>query len=231
MSDHQSFQRFTAVAAIVSFLFAVASNVLQGLATNASQEVFANPVILLSIGATGASLMRWGLLLDMLGYYLLLLPAALFLQRWCGPRNSTWVRFYTTCGLGYILIGAAGAAVLAAAIPVLIEAYAASAGQRAALETVFVTIWNVVYGGLWNVLGELLAGIWFLGIGLALRSERRIFAVVSTILGLAALLDSLGMMLSVDAIALPGLFIYIALLPIWALWLGIDLIRKPVLIE
>ena len=232
MSDHQSFQRFAAVSAILSFLMGEASNVLQGIALNFSSEVFTNPAIMLSIGANGVSVMRWGLILDMFGYYLLLLPVALFLQRWCGSRNPTWVRFYTVCGSGYILIGAVGAATLAAAHPPLITAYAlASAGQRAALETVFVTIWNMVYGGLWNIVGELLAGIWFLGIGLLLRSERRIFGVVSIILGISALLDSLGTILSVGAVASPGLLIYVALAPIWALWLGIDLLRKPVPLE
>jgi Domain of unknown function (DUF4386) len=232
MSDHPSFQRFAAVSAIVSFLLAVASNVLQGIAVNFNSEVFTNPALMLSIGANGASLMRWGLILDMLGYYLPLLPVALFLQRWCGSRSPTWVRFYTICGSGYILIGAVGAATLAAVHPPLITAYAqASAGQRAALETVFITLWNMVYGGLWNILGELLAGIWFLGIGLQLRSERRIFGVVSIILGISALLDSLGMILSVGAVASLGLYIYLALAPIWALWLGIDLLRKPVPLE
>jgi hypothetical protein len=232
MSDHQSFQRFAAVSAIVSFLLAVASNVLQGIALNFSSEVFTNPALMLSIGANGASLLRWGLILDMLGYYVLLLPVALFLQRWCGSRNPTWVRFYTVCGSGYILIGAVGAATLAAVQPPLITAYAqASAGQRAALETVVMSMWNMVYGGLWNVLGELLVGIWFVGIGLLLRSQRRIFGVVSVILGISALLDSLGMILNVGAVASLALFIYLALAPIWALWLGIDLLRRPVQLE
>ena len=168
----------------------------------------------------------------MFGYYLLLLPVALFLQRWCGSRNPTWVRFYTVCGSGYILIGAVGAATLAAVHPVLITAYAhASEVQRAALETAFVSTWNIVYGGLWNILGELLAGIWFLGIGLQLRSERRNFGVVSIVLGISALLDSLGTILSVDAVGSLGLLITVGLTPIWALWLGIDLLRKPVPLE
>jgi hypothetical protein len=232
MDSHQSFQRFVAVAAIVSFLFAVASNVLQGIPVNFSSEVFTNSAFMLSVGASGASLLRWGMILDMLGYYLLLLPVALFLQRWCGSRNPAWVRFYTVCGMGYILIGASGAATLAAVLPPLITAYAqASAAQRTVLEAVFTTLWNIVYGGLWNILGELLVGIWLLGMGWFLRGERRLFSVVSMILGLAALLDSLGIILSVEAVAMLGLLLYLGLAPIWALWLGIDLLRKPVLIE
>ena len=96
------------------------------------------------------------------------------------------------------------------------------------LETGFNTIWNMVYGGMWNILGGLLAGIWFLGVGLLLRSERRLFSFVTIILGISALLDSLGMILGIEVLALLGLSIYIILAPIWALWLGIDLLRKPV---
>ena len=117
--------------------------------------------------------------------------------------------------------------------PPLITAYAAetSASQRAVLETLFVSAWNLVYGGLWNILGEFLAGIWLLGSGLLLRDERRIFSVVTFILGAAALLDSLGTMLGISALALIGLSIFVGLAPIWALWLGIDLFRNPALLK
>jgi len=232
MNDHQSFQRFAALAAIISFPLALGSIVLSGMALDFNMEASTNPALLLSVGADGASLSRWGMILDMLGYYLPLLPVALFLWRWLGPRDPDWVLFYTYCGLGYILIGATGAVILAAIQPPLINAYAqASAEQRVMLETVFNTIWSMVYGGMWNILGELLAGIWFVGVGLLLRGERRIFSIVTMILGISALLDSLGMILNFEGLALLGLSIYVVLAPIWTLWLGIDLIRKPVQID
>jgi hypothetical protein len=116
--------------------------------------------------------------------------------------------------------------------PPLINAYTqASAQQRAVLETVFDTIANMVVWGMWNILEELLAGIWFLGIGLLLRSERRIFSIASIVLGISALLDSIGMILDIRALADLGLYVYLVLAPIWALWLGIDLLRKPVEVE
>ena len=233
MTKVRSFQRFAALSAVLSFPLAIASNVLQGLPTNFNSDIFTNPTLMLSIGANGASLMRWGLILDMLGYYLLLLPSALFLHTWCGSKSRDWVRFYSLCGFGYILVGAAGAAILASVHPPLITAYAqgTSAAQRAVIETVFINTWNVVYGGLWNVLGELLAGVWLIGIGWLLRGERRFFSVITLLLGLGALLDSLGTVLGIGALALPGLSIFVGLLPIWALWLGIDLLRKPVQIQ
>ena len=232
MNSHQSFQRFAALAAIISFPLALGSIVLTGMAMDFNMEASTNPALLLSVGADGANLWRWGMILDMFSYYLPFLPIALFLWGWLGPRNPDWVRFYTFCGLGYILIGATGAVILAAIQPPLIKAYAqASVEQRVMLETVFNTIWSMVYGGMWNILGGLLAGTWFLGIGLLLRSERRPFSVVTIILGISALLDSLGMILSVEALALLGVAIYVLLAPVWALWIGIDLLRKPVQIQ
>ena len=229
MNDHQSFQRFAALAAIISFPLTLGSIVLSGMALDFNMEASTNPALLLSVGADGASLSRWGMILDMFSYYLPFLPVALFLWRWLASKNPDWVRFYTFCGLGYILIGAIGAVILAAVHPPLISAYAqASVEQRPVLETVFSAVWNMVYGGMWNILGELLAGIWFVGVGSLLRGERRIFSIVTMILGISALLDSLGMILNFEGLALLGLSIYVVLAPIWALWLGIDLLRKPV---
>jgi hypothetical protein len=229
MNSHQSFQRFAALAAIISFPLALGSLVLSGMAMDFNMEASTNPALLLSVGADGANLWRWGMILDMFSYYLPFLPIALFLWGWLGPRNPDWVRFYTFCGLGYILIGATGAVILAAIQPPLIKAYAqASAEQRVMLETVFNTIWSMVYGGMWNILGGLLAGIWFVGVGLLLRDERRLFSIFSIILGISALLDSLGFILGIESLALLGVAIYVLLAPFWALWLGIDLLRKPV---
>ena len=66
MSDHQSFQRFTALTAILSFLFAVASIVLQGIPINFSPDVAVNPALWLVVRADGASLFRRGMILDTL---------------------------------------------------------------------------------------------------------------------------------------------------------------------
>ncbi len=234
MNDHQSFQRFAALAAIISFPLAVVSLVISSMATDFNMEASTNLAFWLSwlsVGADGARLLRWGMILDMLSYYLPLLPVALFLWRWLGSRDPNWVLFYTSCGLGYILIGSIGAAILAAVHPPLINAYAqASVEQRPVLETVFSAIGNMVFGGMWGILDTLLVGIWFLGIGLLLRGERRLFSIFSIILGILALLGWLGVILGIEAIALLGV-IYGLLAPVWALWLGIDLLRKPVQIN
>jgi hypothetical protein len=45
------------------------------------------------------------------------------------------------------------------------------------------------------------------------------------VLGCAALLDGVGTSLNLPVIALPGLGIYLAGLPLWALAMGITLLR------
>ena len=219
------------LAAIISFPLALGSIVFQGMAMDFNMEASTNPALTLSVGADGANLLRWGMILDMFSYYLPFLPLALFLWRWLASKNPDWVRFYTFCGLGYILIGATGAVILAAVHPPLINAYAqAPVEQRPVLEAVFSAIGNMVYGGMWAILDPLLVGIWFLGIGLLLQGERRLFSIFSIALGISALLSSLGVILGIEAIALLGV-IYGLFAPVWALWLGIDLLRKPVQIQ
>lgn len=232
MKDDQSFQRFAAITAIVSFPLALASIVLSGMVTNFSPDVATNPVLMLAVGTSGANLVRWGMILDMLGNYLPILPIALFVQYWLRTKSPAWIRFYTTCGLGFGIIGSVGAVALAAVQPPLINAYTqASPEQRSILEAIFGATWYIVFGGVWNILGELLAGLWFIGIGSLLRNERRILGIVGMIAGVSALLDSLGNILGIESLALVGLSIYIILAPIWALWFGIDLLRKPVQIQ
>jgi hypothetical protein len=81
------------------------------------------------------------------------------------------------------------------------------------------------------MLDTLLVGIWFLGIGLLLQDERRLFSIFSIVLGISALLSWLGVILGIEAIAFFLGVIYGLLAPVWALWLGIDLLRKPVQIQ
>jgi len=231
MTDSQSFQRFAAIVAIVGFFTAMTSNVLQGIPVHFSLDITTNPSLFLSVGPAGASLIRWGLILDMLGYYLPFLPLSLFLGYWFKTRNPLWSRFFTVCGLGYIFIGAVGAVTIAVVQPHLANAYAeASIDQRTMLEIIFESIWTIIYRGLWNILGELLAGIWFLGVGFLLQTERRALGITGMIVGASALLDFLGKILNVENLALLGLSIFLLLAPVWALWIGIDMLRKPVIV-
>jgi hypothetical protein len=231
MDNSRSFQRLAGVTAILSAPLALASFVLPLMSMSYNFDAFSNLSLLLQAGAGGATLWRWGMILDMLGYYLLVAPLTLFLWRWLKPKDPDQVRLFTLCLLAYILIGAIGAAILATVFPPLMVAYTALPEQRATLEVVFTAFTNTVYSGLWGLLEVFIAGIGWIGIGLFLRRERPAIGVTTVILGILALVTSLGGVTGIEAHALSGLFPYLVLAPIWALWLGIDLLRKPVLIE
>jgi hypothetical protein len=229
MRDRDSFQRWAAVAAIVSAPLALASIFLPLPAIDYDVAAFADPLSLLRRGAAAAGLMRASLLADMLGYYLLIAPLLMVLRTWLEPRASAWSRLYTGCLLVYVVVGAAGAAMLATASPRLMLAHAAatSADQRFAIESIYSTLWDAIYGGLWNIFEELLAGTGWLGIGLLLRRERPVLGVVTIVLGAACLLDGAGNVFGWKTAADAGLYIYLLLAPAWALAVGITLLRHP----
>src|SRR5256714_12182032 len=225
MNNDASFQRLAAVTSILAMLLACGSIGLQVVVLGMNTDPFSNPTSLLGSGANGATLFRWGMILDMFGYYLLLAPLALLLWSRLQPKGMNLITLYTFCGLAYILIGAVGAATLAAISPPLIEGYGqASIQQRQMDEVVFSGFLNVVYVGLWNLLESSLGGIWWLGIGLFLRREQPALGLFTTVLGIFALLDALGRILNIQLIYTVGLAGVLLLIPIWSLWFGIDLL-------
>jgi hypothetical protein len=230
MRDHDSFQRWAALAAIISMPVALASIFLPLPAIEYDVATFADPLSLLRRGAAAAGLMRASLLADMLGYYLLIAPLVMVLRTWLEPRARAWSRLFTGSLLVYVVVGAAGAAVLAAASPRLMIAHGAatSADQRFALEALYNTLWDSIYGGLWNIFEELVAGVGWLGIGLLLRRDRPVLGVVTIVLGAACLLDGIGNIFAWKTAADAGLYVYLLLAPAWALAFGITLLRHPV---
>jgi hypothetical protein len=230
--DNRSFRLVAAIAAILSLPLAYGSFVTGLLAVDFNMAALSEPLLLIRTGPRGAELWRWSMLLDMLGYYLLIVPIVLLLWRWLKAPGGDWIRFFTVCLLSYCLIGAMGAAILAATLPPLIVAWQSAAeAQQVVIETVFSSYMNAVYRGLWNILEEFIAGFGWLGLGLALKGERGTLGLATIILGSACILDSIGSMLNVEALAMPGLYVYLLLAPIWACWLGVSLLRRPLAVE
>lgn len=227
MSDHQSFRRLAAVTTILAVLCYFISVLLLGLTLNYNFEAFSGAMV--SIGSRGANLLRWGMIFDVFGSYLLLAPLALHLWNWLKPKSPNFVTLYTLCGFGYILIGAMGAIVLSAVLPPLINDYVqASASQRANLQTVFNSFLDAVFLGLWNPLEVFLLGIWLVGIGPLIQRERRGLGVVTRLLGFSALIDSTGRFLDVRTIFVVGSGGLFLLVPIWMIAWGSDLLRHHV---
>ena len=230
MKDDQSFQRFAALITILSAICYFISVVLLGQVLNFNFEAFSGALI--SIGSRGANLLRWAMIFDVFGSYLLLAPLALYLWNWLKPKSPNYVTLYTLCGLAYILIGAMGAIVLSAVLPPLINEYAqALAQQQDSLQAVFNSFFNAVFLGLWNPLEVFLLGIWLIGLGPLIQWERKALGVVTWLLGLSALIDSAGRFLDVQLMFIIGSGGLFMLVPVWMIGWAVDLLRKPVQVE
>jgi hypothetical protein len=228
MSDEQRFQRIAGVTTMLSFLSALASDICLGVATNFRPSALSNPSSLITIGTDGANFFRWGMVFDVFGYYVLLTPLALVLWKWLRPNGGLLVTLYTWCGLGYILVGAMGAILLAAVEPPLIIQYVqARSAQRETLQIVFTSFLNAVYLGLWNPLEALLAGIWWVGIGSLLRYRRPGLGIVSMLLGVGALLDAFGNFVGLEPVFLLGVSWLVFFFFVWVAWCGIELLWRP----
>lgn len=232
MNDHGPFQRLAAVTTLLAVVCYFGSVVLLLAVMNYSFSIEAFSGAMISAGPGGANLLRWGMIFDVFGSYLLLAPLALHLWNWLKPRRPNHVTLYTLCGLAYILIGSMGAIVLSAVLPPLINDYVqASASQRDNLQVVFNSFLNAVFLGLWNPLEVFLLGIWLVGLGPLIQRERRALGVVTRLLGFSALIDSTGRFLDIQTIFFTGSSGLFLLVPVWLIGWGVDLLRKPVKID
>ncbi|MDQ6883886.1 MAG: DUF4386 domain-containing protein [Candidatus Dormibacteraeota bacterium] len=225
----QTFQRVAAVGALVGVAFAIASALLEIVAIpDATDPASAFPAVI-THGRTAGMLFHFSMVSDMLGYYLLLIPLAIFLWRWLHHQSPLLCAVSTSAGLGYCLIGAAGAVVLGAVLPALGDQYStASAAQREVLLTTGTAVANAVYQGIWNTLGAITAGVWWLGTGYLLRSQRTKLGIVWMLTGAASLVDAVGFMTGVPFVGLIGLIPFIVLVPVSAAAVAVDLLRRPV---
>ena len=173
------------VSSRVAILFAVSAIALEALAgtlywaaAGFADGLNIDPLTVLGSGPTGASLIRWGSLIDMFGY-LCIAPVCLYLrERYSATRL---IDVYTAAGLALAVIGSIGAVAMATAAPPLISEYASvSAAQKVALAPVFETLYRAVVVGMWQTLETIPATIWLLGTAGAARREgpRPVFAIL-----------------------------------------------------
>ncbi|HEX8033460.1 MAG TPA: hypothetical protein VF510_06415 [Ktedonobacterales bacterium] len=237
MNGKLSQQRVAALATISAGLLQIGSAALLYAALDngsgnllSTFDFFRHPDTLITLRATHTLLLRWGFILDIFGSYLLFAPVALFLRAWLRHLSPDHIELFTISGLAYMLVGAIGAAVLTAVAPPLIAAYAtASSTERAISAAVLASFVNAVYIGLWNILEATLAAIWWLGIGFALQRVRPVLGFLTILVGICWLVDAAAHMLDIEGISLVALCALFSLLPIWAIWLGLDLLRRPLL--
>lgn len=155
---------------------------MYSVAAGPSTGLSVEPSKLLASGPTGASLIRWGSLVDMFGY-LCIAPVVIYLRaRYAVARYAD---LYAAAGLAVVVIGSIGAASMATAAPALINDYAAAtASQQQAIVPVFAALYRAVVLGMWQTLETIPATVWLLGTAIAARRERpRSVFVILVVLG------------------------------------------------
>jgi hypothetical protein len=176
--------RLAIVFAILAIVLELVSLVFYAAAAGFPPRLSVPPTTLLASGPTGAGLIRWGSVVDMLGY-LCITPVVLYLRdRYAGAKL---IDLYTVAGLALVVIGSIGAVVMATAAPNLIDQYhTASLAGRQSLDSVFAALYRAVVEGLWQTLETIPAAIWLLGSATAARraGPRTVFWIL-LLIGLA----------------------------------------------
>jgi len=231
MNDETTFRRIAAFTVIMAGLLNLAASVVTSLAVDFNAGLLANPQDMLTAGlASGAiELFRWGEILGVFGYCLLLIPVTLYLWYWLSPRNPRMVTLYTVLGLIGIVLCVIESAIRVSIWPPMMVAYPEAAeAQRELLQVIFGTMTDFAFESMY-ALNSMLAGLWLLGMGLLLRSQRRILGVVTAIMGGAIFFAGIGWITRVDPLARLELFYFLQ--PIWAVWLGIVVWRRAENVE
>lgn len=222
MADSRQFARFAAVLAIAAAPISWASLVLGLAAAGWNGDALGDAAAILGLGPGAAPLLRLSYACSMFGSYLLLMPLALWLHARLRADHPHFSRWYTLCGLAFLGLGAAGAAMLGAAWPELIRAYAAAApADREGYVVVFRTATWLAQEGLQGIIQDAAGASWWIGLGLLLRVRSRGLGVFSLILGAALALNAVGNLLAVEALTSIGLAANLLLAPIWGVWAGL----------
>jgi hypothetical protein len=215
--------RFIAFASWLAAMLSYLTLYFAAKSVNWDMEAMANPLNQITIGPEGANAIGWSMLCDAFGFYLLSVPAALYLWFRLKDEHPFGASLATVSGLGYILTGALGAGILSIVWPELIREYALADNEaaRSQITALFKVITNTVYTGMWGRVEYFLCAVWWLGIGLLSWSRLRAFAVLSVIAGLASLLGNIGETFGVHVLAEVGLNVYLLTVPIWTAWVGV----------
>lgn len=219
MQPTARYRTIVGLVTILSGLLAAACIAVGALAVENDFAAFADPTRTL-LHAHNHVLAYWFNVLDLFGYYLLLLPVVFHLHQLFKYR-SPWMPLITFSGASYVLVGAVGASILAAVWPALMQDHLSTAGaDQFAIGMAFKAMTLAVTKGLWNTLEVLFAAVWWTGIGWMLRRVSRPLAWLSMATGLSSLIDALGNLLDMPLVAETGLNLYLVLGIVWPVVIG-----------
>ena len=98
MDQAKRFQQLAGVSCLLAGACYVGCVIAIAAAVNFSLSLDAFSGTTIAIGPRGAELLRWAMLLDGLGSYLLVAPLALHLWAWLTPENPSLANLYTLKG-------------------------------------------------------------------------------------------------------------------------------------
>ena len=224
-------RRATAVVTIAAGVMSLASLIVGLSGADFDFEAVSESATFIALGTDAVAPVRWGLWLSMFGSYLLLVPVALLLLRWLRQDDPVVADLATVAAGFYILLGAAGASVLASTLPDLIQRYAdadtADVAMRAGLLNDFDLARRIAEDGLQGVVQNVAGAAWFLGMGSLLWRHRPALGAAAMAVGAFLVVNAVGIMVDVEALRFIGLTGNVLLAPAWAIGMGTWLWRSP----
>lgn len=220
-------QRTIGVITILSGLFAIACLMASLMAVNFNDKVLADPLLILHQKNINTGAVRWSMIFDMFGYYLLLLPAIYLLHDWMKQRFA-FSNLITFAGLAYVLIGSIGASILAVIWPKIIVLFPnAGSREQEILKSNFSFVNDMIYNGLWNLLEMTFAACWWLTVGiLLLKRSFTITGWITMVTGIACLMDAVSGIFVINWLHEIALNIYLLMAIVWAIVTGILMLRR-----
>jgi hypothetical protein len=170
-----------------------------------------------------AETFRWAVILDMLGYYVLLAPLFVAVGRRLFDLGEQRAALWTIGALMYVTAGSVAAMALAYGVPPILRAYAqASSSGRAGLVIALTALTEAAARGVWQTFDPVVTGAWAAASGLALRRlGRRSLGTIGLVLAGAAVVFAGVRATGVQSY--PVLYVVAAVfaVAIWAYLLGL----------
>lgn len=211
---------------VLSGVIGIISYTLVAAAVNFNFEFFSNASLIFSTEGVSSTMLKWSMISDIFGYYLLLLPILFYIHEWLKGKTE-WRNIFTFCGGAYIFAGAVGAAILGAAWPVLLDKFpAATPEHQEIIKSSFENLALVVVNGIWNSFDALMFGVWFIAIGIFLKRDNKFWGWFTLFIGLLSAVDFTANTLGMKALADTALNIYLILAPLWAIFFGWAMTRN-----
>lgn len=231
MMNNNNFRNTVGWITISSGLVGFVSYFLVAGAVNFNFDFFSNPTLIFSLPDVHIGMLRWSMIADIFGYYLLLLPVLFFIHEWLRGKTE-WRNLITFCGTSYILAGAIGASILAVTWPSFLTKFPLSSPeQQDTIKLLFESFSLMVGNGIWNLFDTIVCGVWMVGIGIFIKQEKSLLGWFTIAIGLISLFDGFGNILEIQAIADIAVNLYLVLAPTWAIALGIAILKNRAILQ